>query len=107
MNQMKSIRSQTLKNRFVVDMEFFLPIDKAFYESMKEECSEIYKHESFAEYKTITFKFIENKNAYVIKCINEILKGATYAMIHLDSDNEFVKFVAEMFIRYIDTELEF
>lgn len=108
LNNLRSINSQNIKNQFVMNLEFEMPIDKDLYERLEEECSDYYKHTTLDNKKTITFKFIEHKDREMIKAINEILKGATFAIIHLDSDNEFVKFIAEIFLKYVDLKgLEF
>lgn len=102
LNNLRSINSQNIKHQFVMNLEFELPIDKELWELLYEECSDCYRHTTLDNKKTITFKFIEHKNREMIKSINEILKGPTFAIMHLDSDNEFVKFMAEIFLKYVD-----
>jgi len=85
-----------------MNLEFEMPIDEELWELLEEECSDYYAHNTLDNKTTITFKFIEHKNREMIKAINEILKGSTFAIMHLDSDNEFVKFIAEIFLKYVD-----
>lgn len=102
LNNLRSINSQNIKHQFVMNLEFELPIDKELWELLYEECSDCYRHTTLDNKQTITFKFIEHKNREMVKAINEILKGSTFAIIHLDSNNEFVKFMAEIFLKYVD-----
>lgn len=85
-----------------MNLEFEMPIDKELWKILEEECSDYYQHTTLDNKRTITFKFIEHKNRDMIKAINEILKCSTFAIIHLDHKNEFVKFMAEIFLKYVD-----
>lgn len=102
MNLLKSIHSETVNYKFIIDMEFYEPLDKEFNKIMKEECDGMRRYKNIKNENIISFRFIESKTQELINAVNLILKSETYAFLYQDHEHPFIDFFSMIFIKYVD-----